>query len=273
MAKAEEKQVVDIEKQQQIRALGGGSTQNMLKLPTIRIEHTLDRNSEANPLKGKFSLTEADNLGEFKTIEIGPSIKGHILLQRFRFNLNKSGEQYSSAEFNTETEIVKLFKSVGNGSDRKSELFAEGTPYDLGRQFLITGANGKTRSELIILFVLYIRLENGDLVKWKLNNSATFSYRGYERKLSPFTVTTEVTTMEKMNGSNKFYVPIFKAVEELTDYESIVKEIEDLRSQLGVDNYAKAEDSAWDKTTKDVDDAKKLSGDAKTDEIIVEDLA
>ena len=123
--------------------------------------------------------------------------------------------------------MVQLWESIGQGDERKGTLFAEGTPYDLGKKFLVTDSAGKTRTELVLKIVLYVRIGE-QTMKWKMNTSGTFAYKSFCRNTNPFIVKVAVSLTEKKKGTNKFYVPVFKA----TEITKNLREIRDWQQEL-----------------------------------------
>lgn len=109
--------------------MAGGTDQggSSLNLPILRLEHTTDFEGEPNPLKGEFTLTRRNQLGEWAKLSLGEFIVGHFIIQRYTLSLTQEGGKikYSSKEFDNPNESVLLFKSQGQGEDRKSEAYKE----------------------------------------------------------------------------------------------------------------------------------------------------
>lgn len=214
----------------------GGTTENShLVLPLLKLEHTTI-NGEANPDKGLFSLARKDGLGNWKKEIIGEEIMIHFLIQRYMLSYRDNDTVYSSREFDNANEVVQLWKSIGQGENRKSELYAEGTSADLGNKFLIT-KNDKTYSQLKLLVVLYGELDHDgkiEIVKWSTNVSGTMSWRKFSRKTTPFAVMCKVTREEATSGTNKYYQPKFTVVEEMPDFAEVLKKQEHLLASIKV---------------------------------------
>lgn len=214
----------------EIRAQGGGEPL-AAKLPMFKLEHVSDGSGEPNPLRGHFTLAKPNDLGEYEKKDLGESVRVQFLYQRYYLDLVKGDVRYSSKEFDTTDSTVALFQSTGFGDSRVSSLYAEGTPYELGKSFLITDSKGKQYSELKLKYVVYAIIDNG-LAKWKMNGSATRSYRQYQRMVLPYAVITEVTRSEQTKGTNKYYVPELKAVEKITDLKKVLEEQKDLKELI-----------------------------------------
>jgi hypothetical protein len=206
----------------QINSLGGGST-IAPKLPQLKLEHTTDSTGESNTLKGQFTLARHNDLGEWTKEPLGEKIMIQILKQRFFLDLTKGDVRFSSREFDGPNDTVRLYQSTGQGETRSSSIYAEGTPFELGKQFLVQNTKGKTYSELMIKTALYLLLNN-EIVHWKMNSSGSIAYKNYSRNVKPFIVKTEVTRTEEKKGTNKYYAPVFTAVEKLTDFQKILDE-------------------------------------------------
>ena len=233
MSKSQEKAVTPVDRDllTQINQIGGLAGTDVLAVPSLRLEHTTDATGEPNELKGKFTLSRKDELGQWEKQDLGEEIVIQVLLQRYFFNLMKDKKRYGSKEFDSRDNLVQLFESVGEGDSRSSMLYAEGTPAELAKNFMVQDSKGRTRSELMMQYAIYA-LYNNELVKWRMNTSATFGYRTYQRQVSPFTVMTKVTRIEKKNGNVKFYAPQFNAVEKLNDFRAVLDKQKDLRMIL-----------------------------------------
>lgn len=233
LAKTREEQLLAM------RNLGGTPENSNLILPSLKLEHTLSPDGEPNPDKGNFTLSRRDALGNWKKEVLGEEIVMHFLLQRYNLSFRDNDIHYSSPEFDNPNEIVRLWKSTGQGDDRKSELYDENTPGELSKKFLIT-KNNRTYSQLKLLVVLYGELEHSDkieMVKWSTNVSATVGYRKFARKTTPFAVLTRVTREEALSGTNKYYQPKFNVLQEMPDFEEVIKKQNNLIAsiKLGVE--------------------------------------
>lgn len=222
-----------------MRNLGGASEVGSLTLPLLKLEHTTIK-GEANPDKGLFTLSKKDAMGNWAKEVLGEKIVIHFLVQRFTLSFVDNDISYSSPEFDNANEIVRLWKSTGQGDGRKSELFGEDTPAELAKKFLIT-KNNRTYSQLKLLVVLYGELEYNkdgnqiiELVKWSTNVSGTVGYRKFSRKTTPFAVLTEVTREEALSGSNKYYQPKFVVLSEMPDFNEVIKKQNNLLADLKV---------------------------------------
>jgi hypothetical protein len=219
-----------------MRGLGGTTESSSLRLPLLKLEHTVSAGGEANPDKGKFTLAVKDGLGNWKKSVLGEEIIIHFLLQRYVLSLIDNDTSYSSPEFDNPNEIVRLWRSIGQGDSRKTDLYAEDIPGELSKKFLVT-KNNRTASSLKLLVVLYGELEHDgkiELVKWSTNVSGTVGYRKYSRKTTPFAVLTKVGREEALSGSNKYYQPKFTVVQEMPDFEEVIKKQESLITSLKV---------------------------------------
>lgn len=213
---------------EQLKQQGGVMQgESIASFPQLKLEHTTDFSGEPNPLKGHFTLSIRDSLGIWDKKDLGEMITLQFLLQRYILSLRKNDTNYSSKEFGQVDEHVQLFKTIGDGENRKTELYKEATPVELGKDFLVKDAKGHVRSELKLLVVLYAKYNN-QTVRWKTNLSATMAYLQYAKQVIPFAVNTEITREEAKNGANKFYKPKFKAINKLTDYQQIIKEQNEL---------------------------------------------
>lgn len=241
LAKTREEQLLAM------RQLGGTPESSSLVLPLLKLEHTLNVEGEPNPDKGNFTLARKDGLGNWKKEVLGEEIRIHLLIQRYVLSMRDGDISYSSPEFDNPNDIVKLWKSVGQGDDRKSELFDENTPGELSKKFLIT-KNNRTFSQLKLLVVLYGEMEVGDkieMVKWSTNVSGTVGYRKYARKTTPFAVLTKITREEATSGTNKYYQPKFTVIEEMPDFEEVIKQQNNLLAsiKLGVEGAGNVADT------------------------------
>ena len=229
LAKTREEQLLAM------RQRGGTTESSALTLPLLKLEHTTI-NGDPNPDKGMFTLARKDGLGNWHKEILGEKIVIHFLLQRYVLSLRDGDNSYNSPEFDNPNEMVHLWKSTGAGDDRKSELFAEDTPAELAKKFLIT-KNGKTQSQLKLLVVLYGELEhNGkiEMVKWSTNVSGTVGFRKFSRKTTPFAVLCEVTRDEATSGTNKYYQPKFVVLHEMPDFGEVLKKQEHLIASIKV---------------------------------------
>lgn len=233
LAKTREEQLLAM------RAKGGSTESSHLVLPLLKLEHTTGVDGEPNPDKGQFTLARKDGLGNWNKEKLGDEIMIHFLLQRYMLQNRDGSIVYSSPEFDNANEPVQLWKSTGEGDDRKTEMYAEGTPAELGNKFLIT-KNGKTQSQLKLLVVLYGELDHGgkvEMVKWSTNVSGTVGWRKFSRKTTPFAVMCKITREEAMSGTNKYFQPKFHVVAELEDFGAVLKAQDNLLAsiKLGVE--------------------------------------
>lgn len=218
-----------------LREQGGATESSALVLPLLKLEHTTIV-GDPNPNKGKFSLSRKNNLGEWEKEILGDEVAMQILLQRFVLSFVDNDISYSSMEFDNPNEIVRLWKSTGQGDDRKSEMYAEDTPAELSKKFLIK-KNDRVVSQLKLLVVLYVNLEHDgkiEMVKWPTNVSGTVGYRKYSRKTHPFAVLTKVTREEAISGTNKYYQPKFHIISELADFNEAIEQQEKLKASLNI---------------------------------------
>lgn len=230
LAKTREEQLLAM------RAKGGTTESSHLVLPLLKLEHTTGADGESNPDKGQFTLARKDGLGNWNKEKLGTEIQIHFLLQRYTLQFRDGDNVYSSPEFDNANEVVQLWKSTGQGDARKSELYAEGTPTDLGQKFLIT-KNNKTQSQLKLLVVLYGELDHGgkmEMVKWTTNVSGTVGWRKFSRKTTPFAVMAKITRIDAVSGTNKYYQPVFTVVGEMPDFGEVLKNQEHLLASIKV---------------------------------------
>jgi len=228
-----------------IQMAGGGDQNSYLNLPILRLEHTTGFDGEPNPLKGQFTLSRKNELGEWDKTELGELITGQFILQRYFLSMsqNQGKVKYSSREFDTPTEKVILFKSETVDGKRKSTPYhtEEKTSDTLSKDFLtkkVVDGKEQIRSDLSLLYVLYLKLEGVDeIVKWKTNVSTTVGWSRYQKSgVVPFSVITEVTREEATAGSNKYFRPNFRATEPLKDFKKVLAGINELRGQLSQSN-------------------------------------
>lgn len=212
----------------EIKQLSNTSDSGTKDFPILKLQHVTDLNGEANPLKGHFTIVRKDDLGEWKTEDLGETIKVQFLMQRYFLKMMKGDDLYTSGEFESDMEIIPLWKRTGE----KSEVMAEGTPYDLQKRFLKRDDKDRVRSELNKLSKLYV-LVNGELVVWKLSLTGTIAWSKYT-KLITFAagVVTAVGRTEEKKGTIKYFAPVFKAEERITDLASIKDNIQILRDML-----------------------------------------
>ncbi|MFA6476639.1 MAG: hypothetical protein WCV68_04555 [Candidatus Paceibacterota bacterium] len=225
----------------EINSLGGGQSMTP-KLPQFKLEHTTDGVGEANPLKSHFTLSKPNDLGEYVKTDLGEKVKAQILKQRYCLDMTKGDVRYTSKEFDNNDDIVRLYQSTGQGENRSSTLYSEGTPFELGKNFLVKNTKGQTYSELMVKFVLYM-IVGDEIVRWKLNSSGSVAYKGYARRVKPFVVITELTREEDKKGANKYYRPVFTAVEKLTDFRKILDEQKSLNELVLMQQPAVHEES------------------------------
>ena len=222
----------------------GGAGDVMVMLPSLKMEHTTDRDGNPNNDKGQFSISTRDEMGEWHKELLGEQIECQIVLQRYTLALTDGDKRYSSPEFDNTNDIIKLYESIGQGDDRKNSLYAEGNVNQLSQKFMVT-KNNRTFSELKLLYVLYLQV-NGQLVKWRTNMSATMAYRKYQKETTPFAVKTLVTREEMQTGTVKFYSIKFKPITKLTNFAEILEAQRALRTSLqgnAVQSYDEEEPS------------------------------
>jgi hypothetical protein len=241
LAKTREEQLLAM------RAKGGGTESGHLVLPLLKLEHTTGGDGEANPDKGNFTLARKDGLGNWTKEVLGIEIQIHFLLQRYTLQFRDGDNIYSSPEFDNANEVVQLWKSTGQGDTRKSELYAEGTPTELGGKFMIT-KNNRTQSQLKLLVVLYGELDykgKYEMVKWSTNVSGTVGWRKFSRKTTPFAVMAKITRIDAVSGTNKYYQPVFSVVGEMPDFAEVLKNQEHLLASIkvGVDGAGNVADT------------------------------
>lgn len=207
---------------------GGGGEQANAVFPAFRLEHTTDFDGNDNPLKGHFTITTRNELGEWLANDLGETIEMQILMRRYRLDYKpKGGEtEYSTREFDSLMDQVPLTKKTIVGENKKFELFATGTAHELKQhpKFQTTKDDGSIKSELQLLSVLYCKVGDA-VVRFKTNISATISFNNYSKQVMPFGVITQVTPEEMKNGTVRYFKPNFKAVRPLTK-EEITKTIE-----------------------------------------------
>lgn len=215
----------------EIKQLSGSNDNAVKEFPMLKLQHTTTPDGEPNPLRGHFTLVRKNDLGEWVTEDLGETIKFNFLLRRHFLKMVKGDEIYTSGDFDEPMEIVPLWVRSGD----QSKIFAEGTPHSLQSRFLkketVNGVE-RVRSELPILSKLYVMI-NGEVAVWKLSFSGTITWSKYT-KLVPFAagVVTLAGRTEEKKGSNKYYAPVFKAAERLTDLAEIKTNIELLRDML-----------------------------------------
>lgn len=222
--------VNDEERQKKLNELRdkGGATESLKQtFPSLRLEHTTDMEGEPNQYKGQFTLLSKDKKGENIVEALGKNIKMDILKQRYMLSMTKNNgkDKYSTREFDKDIKDggkVILFKRVDNAD--KADQLGEKTVAEWLADFPNTDANSKRHSDLWVLYIIYARLPDGRIVKWKTNVSAMVSYGNYQRNVNVFGVTTEVTSEEKKNGANKYYVPEFHAVAEIEDLDTQIND-------------------------------------------------
>lgn len=212
----------------EIKQLSNTQDSGTKEFPILKLQHTTTIDGEPNPLRGKFTVIRKNDLGEWVTEEIGETMKFQFLLQRYFLKMVKGNDTYSSGEFDNDMDVIALWKRNGDNS----EMFAEGTPFDLQKRFLKKDDKNRVRSELTKLSKLYV-LVNGELMVWKLSLTGTIAWSKYT-KLITFAagVITAVGRTEEKKGTVKYYAPVFKAEERITDLTSVRDNIQLLRDML-----------------------------------------
>jgi hypothetical protein len=196
--------------------------------PILKLQHLTTADGEPNPLRGHFTIIRKNDMGEWDTEDLGETIKFQFLMQRYFLKMVKKNDVYTSGEFESDMDVISLWKRNGD----QSEVFAEGTPFDLQKRFLTKDDKNRVRSELKKLSKLYL-LINGELVVWKLSLTGTIAWSKYNKAV-PFTagVITAAGRTEELTGTVKYYAPVFKAEERIKDLVEVKNNIEMLRDML-----------------------------------------
>lgn len=213
--------------------LGGGAESGGVYFPSLKLQHTTDFNGDPNPLRGRYTLTTKNDLGEWVAQDLGDTIELQFLMRRYRLYMVKGDTTYSSKEFDSPLEQIQLTQKTGTDLDNmKMALHSTGTVQELQQQFLNRGDDGSVKTDLKLLSVLYCKL-NGEVVKWKMNMSGTMSYSQYSKSVMPFGVVTQAAVKEMKNGSVKYYSPLFSALRQIDNVAEAVQQQKDLRDVFG----------------------------------------
>ena len=240
MANEKKEIVITPEEMAMLMQLGGGAEQGGVFFPSLRLQHTTDYNGDANPLKGHYTLTERNDLGEWIAQDLGDTIELQFLMRRYRLYMVKGDTTYSTKEFDSPLEQIQLTQKVGTDIENmKMRIHSTGTVQELQQQFLNRGDDGSVKTDLKLLSVLYCKI--GDQVcKWKMNMSATMAYSKFAKSVMPFAVITECKAQELKNGSVKYYAPLFRAVRGIDDVKAAVEAQKGLRDVFGAFNATPA---------------------------------
>lgn len=212
----------------EIRQLSNTKENAVANIPTLKLEHTTTIEGEPNELRGHFTVSRKNELGEYIKQDLGPTIKFEFLLQRYFLKLIKGNDSYSSSEFESETDIVALWKRTGDAS----ELYTEGVPYEIQKRFLKKDDQNRIRSELNRLVKIYVLL-NGELVAWKLSLTGTIAWSKYQRLVTFASgVVTAAGAIEMKKGTVKYYQPEFKADSKIKDLKLVKDNIQNLKDLL-----------------------------------------
>jgi len=196
----------------------------------LKLEHVTDRDGEPNPLRGHYTLSRKNDLGEWVKEDLGEEIKVHWLMQRYFLKMVKGDDIYSSGEFDSELESIQLWKR--NTETKNNELFKEGLPDQLKKMFLKKDDKGKVYSELKKLSKLYGTI-NGELVAFKLSGTGTWAWSDYSKLVTfPAAVITTMVAHPDKKGTLKWYVPVFKATEKITDFAKLKEQLTELKSMV-----------------------------------------
>ena len=220
--------VISDEDRALLQNLGGGAELGGVYFPSFKLQHTMDFNGDPNELRGHFTITEKDELGNWNTQDLGETVELQFLIRRYRLYLKKGDTTYSSREFDSQLDQINLTQQTGEGDNQKFVLHSTGTVKELQQQFLVQNDEGKVSSELKLLSVLYAK-HGETLVKWKMNMSATMAYSRYAKSVMPFEVVTKMTVEEKKNGAVKIYSPIMVADRKISDVQDAIQTQKGLR--------------------------------------------
>jgi hypothetical protein len=132
----------------------------------------------------------------------------------------------SSPIYDSDDEIVPLFKN--------REKVAAGVPAELKKNYLFTDDNGKVRSRLEDVRILYV-LMGDELFQMNLRGTSLYSWRSYRRRVSPPTVVTRFGAEHNEKGQTKWSKLTFDIVRTVTQEEaekviSIVGDIQQIIS-------------------------------------------
>lgn len=147
--------------------------------------------------------------------ELGLEIEGLIAYRRkqLRYYDEPNDVYYSTPVYDDVAEVVPLFKG--------KEKYATGTTAELKKLFEFVNEEGKTRSKLEDNIVLYI-IYKDELYQMGLRGSSMYSFRDYERKVSPSVsaVLTHFNSQPQEKGSIQWNQMTFTALRTVTTEEA-----------------------------------------------------
>lgn len=218
-----------------LNAQGGGQSVKTF-LPSLALEHTTNRDGDANPLKGHYTLSAMNDLGEWEKKDLGSDIEIQFILRRYYLQLMIGTTKYFTKEFDRPDEAVDLMKSVGEGDSRVLSLHKKGTYAELSGEFMEQDDKGRVRTKLKRLSVLYASV-GGEMVKWKMNSSAAIAYSKYSDTVIPFSVVTAAGVEEMKNGTVKFFKPLFRATGQVNNIQDVLEAQTALRTSFESSAY------------------------------------
>ncbi len=148
--------------------------------------------------------------------ELGLTIEGFIVYKRkqLRYYDEPNDVFYSTPIFDDVNDVLPLFKG--------KEQHARGTTAELKAMFeYVDSESGKTRSKLednVVLYVLYA----DELYQLSLRGSSMYSFKDYERKVSPSVsaVLTHFNSQPQEKGSIQWNQMTFTALRTVTSDEA-----------------------------------------------------
>ncbi len=147
--------------------------------------------------------------------ELGLTIEGFIVYKRkqLRYYDEPNDVFYSTPIFDDVNDVLPLFKG--------KEQHARGTTAELKAMFEYVNEEGKTRSKLednVVLYVLYA----DELYQLSLRGSSMYSFKDYERKVSPSVsaVLTHFNSQPQEKGSIQWNQMTFTALRTVTSDEA-----------------------------------------------------
>jgi hypothetical protein len=225
---AENKELVDTSVLDELRALypqDPGDSYEKTYIPEIRFKAktVLDDNEKVVYKAGTFVIVnrseeEVDGKYDYTEVSLGNKLNANVIYSRYKLSMY-DGEKYIQTPIfdDKDNEIIKLF---GGG-----QQVASGTMRELQALYQFQDAEGKTKTSLKLVKVLYV-LVDGELRQLSLGGGNVYGYSNYLRELkkqnlTPSMVHTEFDSEKTEHGGNKYNQVTFKNTGLLTQEEAL----------------------------------------------------
>lgn len=161
-------------------------------------------------------LDEETGKNIYEKTEIGTTIDGTILYNRKKLSFydEPNSSYISSSIYDTDTEVVSLWS--------KGKEVLKGTEAQLKEEYMFTDTDGKRKSRLKNIRVLYV-LHEGELFQMEIGGTSMFAFSKYNQAVRP-SVAAIVTTFfsePQTKGSNEYNQMTFTKARDLTQEEAL----------------------------------------------------